>query len=250
MKKSFMDSIGDEKLAEMIDATLNYEKRGEVMRVGLLRMLPAVAAILLVVGLANFLPMISFGGDYGITPGAAIEPEPVAAEEDCEGIVEEEAVCEYSDLQAFMDELNRTRQILIEQMMEQIDEAVYIRESLVNHITVTWTWARTDENGGVTIMRQHGPEWVTLAELDAIIHDIDRLVEMGWLEYEDLYAYVRTVVGSPEGEIVGVGFGADCYVLLYRNIRNFLRDQVELGNLTREEADFYLDSAPRPPGGG
>ena len=237
MKKSFMDSIGDEKLAEMIDATFNYEKRGGVMRVGLLKMLPAVAAILLVIGLANFLPMISFGGDYGITPGATLELEPVVAEADCEQVVE--ADCEYiaddTALQAFMDELHRNR------------------EKLVENIPVTWTWARTDENGGVTILRgrDHEPEWVTLAELDAIIHDIDNLavksidsvteaIEMGWPENENISFGYSVAVFSPERETVGLGIGTSCYESLLEGVRLMLNSEVAVGTLTREEADFYI----------
>ena len=216
MKKSFMDSIGDEKLAQMIDATFNYEKRGGVMRVGLLKMLPAVAAILLVIGLANVLPMINFGGDYGITPGAALEPEPVSVGEDDFG-----------------------------QRFEHLYDG---RARLVRNINVTWTWARADENGNVMILLDNEPKLVTLEELDAIMLNIYEPTQIwGAIAGADsfrLYRY-RVAVFSPENELVGKGFGAGCYRELHLMVDSFLREQRIAGNLTQEEADYYIASVPR-----
>ena len=57
-QKYFLDSISDETLAKMIDTTIRFEKaqNSGQSKAHLWRIIPAVAAIVLVIGLINFLP--------------------------------------------------------------------------------------------------------------------------------------------------------------------------------------------------
>ena len=59
-KKYFTDKLSEETLIKLIDRTYNYEKnikRGSI-KANLLRVIPAVAAIALVIGLINILPVM------------------------------------------------------------------------------------------------------------------------------------------------------------------------------------------------
>lgn len=60
-KEYFTENIKDEILIEMIDKALNYEKRQKTgsIKANLLKIIPAVAAIALVIGTANMLPYIT-----------------------------------------------------------------------------------------------------------------------------------------------------------------------------------------------
>ena len=60
-KKSFNDSISDEVLAKLIDDTLNFKKttKNKNIKTHLLRIIPAAAAIILVLGLINLLPLLT-----------------------------------------------------------------------------------------------------------------------------------------------------------------------------------------------
>ncbi|MCL1792369.1 MAG: hypothetical protein FWG34_00715 [Oscillospiraceae bacterium] len=76
--KSFMESIDDETLAKLIDTTLKFEKAKQTgkMKFTILKMLPAAAAVLLLIGLFNIMPAIINPGNIetgaGYTgPGAA-----------------------------------------------------------------------------------------------------------------------------------------------------------------------------------
>ena len=76
-KKYYTDAISDETLAKMIDKTLKYEKRNKTDKIksSVFKIIPAAAAFLLVIGLANIIPVINIGekenGDE-ITPATAI----------------------------------------------------------------------------------------------------------------------------------------------------------------------------------
>lgn len=63
-KKYFMDSISDERLAKMIDKTLNHEKttKNRSIKTNLLKMIPAAAAVVLVIGAINILPFLNIIG--------------------------------------------------------------------------------------------------------------------------------------------------------------------------------------------
>ncbi|MCL2775125.1 MAG: LCP family protein [Oscillospiraceae bacterium] len=57
-KKYFIDAISDETLAKMIDKTLNFEKtaKNRNIKTNLLKIIPVVAAIIIVIGTVNILP--------------------------------------------------------------------------------------------------------------------------------------------------------------------------------------------------
>jgi len=57
-EKSFLNNIDDETLAEMIDKTLNYKKaaKNRNIKATLFKIIPAVAAVVLMIGLINILP--------------------------------------------------------------------------------------------------------------------------------------------------------------------------------------------------
>jgi hypothetical protein len=73
-KKHFLDNIDDEALAELTDAMLKIEKqhkhegRANMMRI--LKIIPAVAAIVLVIGLANYIGLLNI--DDMFNPNAVI----------------------------------------------------------------------------------------------------------------------------------------------------------------------------------
>ena len=67
--KSFLESINNEKLVEMIDKTLNFEKtqkQNNTKKI-LLRVIPIAAAIVLVIGLINILPLFH-NADIDVAP--------------------------------------------------------------------------------------------------------------------------------------------------------------------------------------
>ena len=70
--KSFINNIDDETLAVMIDKTLNYKKNAKNRNITthLLRMVPAAAAVALVIGLINLLPAVLNNAD--VPAGAAV----------------------------------------------------------------------------------------------------------------------------------------------------------------------------------
>ena len=93
-KKSFIDTIDDETLAEMIDKTLKYEKNPNVgnTKFMLFRMIPAVAVIALVIGLANLFPAILKSTapiDNG-TPGALASLTDIASSTEINQLNEKE----------------------------------------------------------------------------------------------------------------------------------------------------------------
>ena len=64
--KSFLESIDDETLAKLIDTTLKFEQnqKAEKIKLNILKIVPAVAAIVLVIGLINLAPVF-FTTDSG-----------------------------------------------------------------------------------------------------------------------------------------------------------------------------------------
>ena len=75
-KKYYLDAISDEKLAEMIDKTLRYEKAEKtgITKFILSRIVPAAAVIALVIGFATLFPALikSTPPVDDTTPGAAV----------------------------------------------------------------------------------------------------------------------------------------------------------------------------------
>jgi hypothetical protein len=72
-KKYFTDSLSDEVLAGIIDDTLKFKKnaKDKNIKTHILKIVPIVAALLLVIGLANLTPFINLRGDNsGFYPGA------------------------------------------------------------------------------------------------------------------------------------------------------------------------------------
>jgi sortase B len=69
-KKYFLDAINDEALAKMIDTMLRFEKnqKAKKPKINLLKIIPVVAAIILVIGLVNLLPIFMNGFDNNV-PG-------------------------------------------------------------------------------------------------------------------------------------------------------------------------------------
>ncbi|MDR2971356.1 MAG: hypothetical protein LBU83_05445 [Bacteroidales bacterium] len=73
-REYFTDNISIETMAELIDETLKLEKNNQnkKIKLSMLKIVPAVAAFLLVIGLANFVGLDSVGNDGNITtPGAS-----------------------------------------------------------------------------------------------------------------------------------------------------------------------------------
>lgn len=72
-KEYFVDNISDESLAKITDKMLRFEKiqKSKRGKLNILKMVPAVAAIALVIGLANFIGLLNFSvSEYEFTPGA------------------------------------------------------------------------------------------------------------------------------------------------------------------------------------
>jgi len=78
-KERFIDNISDEALVKITDKMLNYEKTAKTrnIKANLFKIIPAVAAIVLIIGLINLLPLLSnVNGDIDEndgTPGAHAE---------------------------------------------------------------------------------------------------------------------------------------------------------------------------------
>ena len=73
-KKYFTDSLSDETLAKIIDDTLNFKKstKNKNIKSSLLKLIPMAAAVLLVIGLLNILPvMMNVGVDNNV-PGSEV----------------------------------------------------------------------------------------------------------------------------------------------------------------------------------
>jgi len=69
-REYFTDNLSVETLAKFTDKMLNFEKTAKYSnykKIGLLKIIPAVAAIALVIGAVNILPV--FIGDTDILPG-------------------------------------------------------------------------------------------------------------------------------------------------------------------------------------
>jgi len=73
-KDYFTDNISDEALAKLVDKMINFEKskKNKSIKSHLFKIIPAVAVILLVIGLINILPMLLRGG--GTDAGTNSEP--------------------------------------------------------------------------------------------------------------------------------------------------------------------------------
>lgn len=85
-KESFINNLSDETVIKMIDKTYKYEKNknDKGIKSILFKMIPAAAAIALVIGLANLLPVININkceniNNNGIIPGAEIIRENTTA---------------------------------------------------------------------------------------------------------------------------------------------------------------------------
>ena len=79
-KKYYIEAMSDETLARMIDKTLKYEKtsKGRDIKTVLLKIIPAAAAVTLVIGIMNIFPLINNKIDKhsnGVTPGASVISE-------------------------------------------------------------------------------------------------------------------------------------------------------------------------------
>jgi len=77
-KKLFNDSMSDELLAALIDDTLRFKKtaKARTIKTHLLKIVPAVAVIVIAIGIMNMLPILNFGGvidPYTVPPPVAIE---------------------------------------------------------------------------------------------------------------------------------------------------------------------------------
>jgi len=77
-KEYFTDNLSVEDIAEMTDKMLRFEynQKTRKKKTTLLKIIPAAAAFLLVIGLANILPVINKNGNGdGINPGTAVVNE-------------------------------------------------------------------------------------------------------------------------------------------------------------------------------
>ena len=75
-KKYFTDSLSDEVLAKIIDDTLNFKKstKNRSIKIHLLKIIPAVAAVVLMIGLINILPVINIGiSEHGSVASEGID---------------------------------------------------------------------------------------------------------------------------------------------------------------------------------
>ena len=71
-KKIFIDNINDETLTRLTDKMLNFEKnnKNRDRKISLLNIIPAVAAILLIIGVGNFIGIIDLHNFF--SPGSSI----------------------------------------------------------------------------------------------------------------------------------------------------------------------------------
>ncbi|MCL1859824.1 MAG: DUF4097 domain-containing protein [Oscillospiraceae bacterium] len=82
-KKYFEDSLSDEALAKIIDDTLNFKKtsKNRSIKNNLLKIIPAVATVVLVIGLMNILPLVNItnidGNGNAGNHGAAVTSEDI-----------------------------------------------------------------------------------------------------------------------------------------------------------------------------
>ena len=74
-QKNFTDAVSDEVLVKIIDNTLTFKKniKNRSIKKNLLKLIPAVAVVALVVGLVNFLPLLS-GIIWDTPPADAVTP--------------------------------------------------------------------------------------------------------------------------------------------------------------------------------
>ncbi|MCL2095929.1 MAG: M23 family metallopeptidase [Oscillospiraceae bacterium] len=90
-KEYFTENISDETIVNMIDRALKFEKNVKDKNIKIFKIIPAAAAILLVIGLVNILPVINFtGGEFIIGNNAAVLDKPVEEYEDISYIFEEQ----------------------------------------------------------------------------------------------------------------------------------------------------------------
>jgi len=215
-KKYYIEAMSDETLAKMIDKTLNFEKREKAVKINILKIIPAAAAIVLVVALANIFPVINFtGGDAEITPG-------VMADNEVE-IDEAEEATIYSSILP-----DRTLPITnIANIPEELDG----KDGLI--FSLRWSWA----DGKLIYSRA--------SRIASVVYKSE---ESGKLYYSLIYThtfqqvflYGRDAQVFSDSKEYGVFFGAYTYDLLYDSIENYLYEQVESGNMTREEAAAKL----------
>ena len=75
-KKYFTDALSDEALAEIIDDTLKFKKSAKDRSIKhILKIVPIVAAVLLVIGLANLTPFINLSNNNQPSPLTGIFAE-------------------------------------------------------------------------------------------------------------------------------------------------------------------------------
>jgi len=80
-QKNFTNAVSDEVLVKIIDDTLTFKKnvKNRSIKKNLLKLIPAVAVVALVVGLVNFLPLLS-GIIWDTPPADAVTPTDEIAE--------------------------------------------------------------------------------------------------------------------------------------------------------------------------
>ncbi|MCL2519307.1 MAG: hypothetical protein FWF15_12160 [Oscillospiraceae bacterium] len=82
MNKKYIDGLSDETLAEMIDRTLLYKKTAKTrnMKANLFKIIPAIAAVALVIGVVNIIGAINTGDLFSVkNPGAATIKEDIVS---------------------------------------------------------------------------------------------------------------------------------------------------------------------------
>ena len=121
-KKSFTDSLSGEVLAQIIDDTLNFKKTAKERNISmhLLKIIPAVAAIVLVVGLANIVGNgninVNIDNMFRACPATAITTESV----------------------------ENTASININEAIMQNTEIVLASEEIPEHVVINNIYYRTD----------------------------------------------------------------------------------------------------------
>ena len=103
----FMENISDEKLAELIDEAIKFEKNNKTNKkiYNILKIIPAAAAVALVFGVINMLPMLSKNNGAN-TPGSETGVSGITAENESIDIAEEQGYYTYEEYIEF-DKLQR-----------------------------------------------------------------------------------------------------------------------------------------------
>jgi beta-lactamase regulating signal transducer with metallopeptidase domain len=106
-------------------------------------------------------------------------------------------------------------------MNGKISENLYIR----------WSWSKTNCDGERIVSDDFGKTW-------QIQEDFKTLELLPEVNYEVYTHTLRQIL--PDGESITIGFGAYSYDALYEFIKYYLDEQIQIGNMTQEEADDIL----------